>query len=102
MSRLEQLKRLAALEPSDPLAHYGVGLEHINQGQWPEAIEAFARAIAADRGYSPAYYHKGRAEIAAGQSDAARATLSRGIEIAQSAGDMKTVGEMQELLASLA
>jgi tetratricopeptide (TPR) repeat protein len=101
MSRLEQLKQLAELDPADPLAHYGLGLEHINLEQWPQAIAAFARAIACDARYSAAYYHKARAEIAVGETDAARSTLSQGIEVARQVGDLKTAGEMDDLRASL-
>lgn len=100
MSRLEQLRKLAALQPDDPMTHYGVGLECINLEQWDDAIAAFARALEADGSYSAAYYHKGRAEISAGRVDAARETLTRGMESARNAGDWKTEGEMRELLES--
>jgi len=102
MSRLDQLRKLAELEPQDPLAHYGVGLECLNLERWDEAAAAFAKAIEVDAGYSAAYYHKARAEIGAGRMPAAQETLTAGIVVAQRKGDMKTEGEMRELLESIA
>lgn len=97
MDRLEQLQKLAQATPDDPLAHYAIGLELIQQERWIEAVSAFDQAIGADENYSAAYFHKGRAQIKSNDSAAAIQTLDRGIEVAQAAGDMKTVKEMTEL-----
>lgn len=97
MSRLEQLKKLVMLEPNDPMSHYGLGLEYINLEQWEEAAAAFAQAIAVNEQYSAAYYHKARAELAAGRNADAVATLDHGMEVARTAGDWKTENEMREL-----
>lgn len=102
MSRLEQLKKLASNCPGDPLAHYALGIEHLNLAQWDAAIAAFDAAARADPKYSPAYYHKARAEIGAGRPELARQTLARGMEVARTAGDWHTEGEMQALLESIA
>lgn len=99
--RLEQLRKLAALDPADPMGHYGVGLELMNLERWADAAAAFAQAIAADAKYSAAYYHKARAEIAAQQPDAARDTLTLGMGVARNHGDWKTANEMQDLLDTL-
>lgn len=101
MTRLEQLEKLTSMTPNDPMAHYGLGLEFVNQQRWPEAVAAFDRAMKVDPKYSAAYYHKARAEIAAGLNDAARATLNDGMRAAQQAGDWHTEGEMRELLESI-
>lgn len=101
MTRLEKLRKLVQIDPSDPLAHYGVGLECLNQSLLDEAIDAFDGAIRASEKYSAAYYHKARAQIAAGRGDDARATLERGMAVAKSAGDWHTQGEMQALLETI-
>jgi tetratricopeptide (TPR) repeat protein len=101
MSRIDQLLKLVELDPGDPLSHYGVGLERINLEQWDQAAAAFGEAIARDRNYSAAYYHKGRAERLSGRADDARATLMRGLEAARASGDRKTEAEMHDLLDSL-
>jgi tetratricopeptide (TPR) repeat protein len=101
MSRLEQLKKLVAVAPEDPLSHYALGLEYINLQQFGEAAEAFDAALRADAKYSAAYYHKGRALIAGGRTDEARQTLTAGMDVAQAQGDWKTQNEMRELLESI-
>jgi Tfp pilus assembly protein PilF len=101
MSRLEQLRKLLAIAPNDPMSHYGLGLEYINLEQWDDAAAAFSRAIAVDPKYSAAYYHQARALIHSGKPDAARETLNAGIVVAKAAGDWHTQGEMQQLLDSI-
>lgn len=101
MTRLEQLQKLVAIAPTDPMSHYGVGLEYINLQQWDDASAAFQEAIDADAKYSAAYYHKARALINGGKHDAARETLTSGIAVAKSAGDWHTQGEMQSLLETI-
>ncbi len=101
MTRLEQLRQLAAAMPDDPMTHYGVGLECIQLQDWPGAIAAFSSAIRADAQYAVAYYHRARAELGAGDPDTARDTLATGIEVAGRAGDLHTQGEMRELLATI-
>jgi len=101
MTRLEQLQKLVAAAPHDPLTHYAVGLEYFNLGQFVEAVAAFQKALAADPKYVAAYYHKARAEIRAALHAEARQTLTAGIEAAQAAGDAKTTREMKELLDAI-
>ena len=100
--RLERLRKLAEIEPNDPLTHYGVGLECVKLERWSEAIEAFSRVLEIDPNYSAAYYHKARAEIGAARPEAAAETLRRGIKVARASGDLKTEQEMRELLETVA
>ena len=74
----------------------------MNQQAWDEAIAAFDGAIQRNASYSVAYYHKARAQIAAGYNDAARATLAAGMTAARNAGDWHAQSEMQDLLDSIA
>lgn len=101
MSRLEQLLKLAAATPDDPLAHYAIGLEHFNLERWDESIAAFEQTLGIDRKYTAAYYHKARAEIRGDRREAAKQTLIAGMECARSNGDMKTEREMRELLETI-
>ncbi len=98
MSRLEQLRKLVLVDPADPLSHYGLALELLNLERWQEAADAFGQAIECDPNYSAAYYHQARAYQADGQAESARDVLTRGIEVAAAQGDLKTVGEMRDLL----
>ena len=102
MTRLEQLRKLAEAMPHDPLAHYGVGLEQLALQDWEGAAAAFDAALRADARYVPAFYHKARAQIAAGHGAAARQTLATGMRLARELGDAHAEGEMRELLGSIA
>lgn len=101
MTRLEQLQKLILIAPNDPMSHYGLGLEFINLARWEDAVAAFRKAVEVDAKYSAAYYHKARAEIGAGNPEAARATLNAGLAAAKAAGDWHTQNEMSELLESI-
>ena len=102
MSRLDQLRRLAAAQPDDPFTHYGVALECVKLELWGEALAAFDRTLAIDAQYSAAYFQKARAELKLGRREAAAATLKAGMAVAASKGDTHAVSKMQELLESLA
>lgn len=101
MTRLEQLQRLAEASPNDPLAHYAIGLELINQERWGDAVAAFRRSLDVDANYSAAYYHMARAQIKAGESAAAAETLRKGMQVAKARGDWKTEAEMRDLLDTI-
>jgi tetratricopeptide (TPR) repeat protein len=102
MSRLEQLQKLVHAAGDDPLSHYGLALEYLNLERWDEAAAAFAEALRLDANYSAAYYHKARAEIGGKRPEAARETLTKGMAVAEAAGDWKTRDEMRELMESIA
>jgi tetratricopeptide (TPR) repeat protein len=101
MSRLEQLQKLAAADPSDPLTHYGVGLELFKLERFDEAIAAFDRALAIDAGYTAAFFQKARAQMKCGRGADARATLEAGIKLATAAGDQHTADEMRKTLEAM-
>ena len=101
MSRLEQLQKLVASTPDDPLLHYVLGLEYTNLERWGDAVAAYEAALRADPRYAAAYYHKARAEIKAGRGAVAQDTLKVGLEVAGAAGDQKTVKEMRQLLDTI-
>ena len=102
MSRLEQLKKLAATQPDDPFVLYGLALEHMQLEQWDDARAAFDRTLAIDATYSAAYFQKARALLKLGRRDEAAATLETGIAVASARGEAHTVSKMKELQESLA
>ncbi len=102
MDRLEQLRKLAAAQPDDPLAHYGVGLECAERELWEDALQAFARTLACDSEYSAAFLQQARAELKLGRRDAARCTVEAGLSIATRRGESHTADKLRELLESLA
>ena len=101
MSRLDQLRKLAAADPNDPFVHYGVGLECAQLEQWAEAIAAFERTLALDAHYHAAHLQKARAQIKLGQRAAARETLHAGIAAATARGETHAAAEMTKILETL-
>ena len=102
MSRLEQLRKLAAVSPADPFTHYGVGLECAALEHWAEALAAFEQVLGLDPRYSAAYLQKARAELKLGRRDAAAGTLRAGIAVAQASGETHAASEMQKTLEMMA
>lgn len=100
-TRLEQLQKLVAVDPNDPFAHYGVGLELLGLERFEEACAAFTAALERDPNYVAAYHLRARTEIKMGARPAAAETLRAGIAAAQRVGDRHAAAEMAELLESL-
>ncbi len=101
MPRIEDLKKLLAAEPNDAFVLYALAQEHAKLTQFAEAIALYDRCLAADPSYLYAFYHKARAQQAAGDVPAALATLRTGIAAARGRGDSKAWNEMQSFLDEL-
>lgn len=59
----------------------GVGLQFLEAGQTPQAIEKFRHACVLDESSAAAHFHLGRAYLAQGDSDASRRELARALEL---------------------
>jgi tetratricopeptide (TPR) repeat protein len=101
MSRLDKLNRMLQADPGDAFVLYAIAQEHAREGRHGVAIEFYDRCLTADPAYLYAYYHKAVSQREAGDPPGARATLTRGIEAAKAAGDLKALREAQALLDSL-
>ncbi len=101
MSRLDQLRRLAAAQPDDPFTLYGVALECVKLEQWDEALAAFDRALALDAAYTAAHMQKAQLQIRLGQRAAAAETLRTGIAAARAKSEKHAADEMGKMLEAL-
>ncbi|MEX2218019.1 MAG: tetratricopeptide repeat protein [Phycisphaerales bacterium] len=101
MPSIEQLERLLAADPRDPFVLYGLAQEHAKRGDLPRAVEFYDRCLAADPKYLYAYFHKAKAQEAAGRAAEAGATLETGLAAARAAGDQHAQGEIQAYLDEL-
>lgn len=99
--RLEQLRRLAAASPDDPLTHYGLALEYMGLERWDEAIAAFDETLRIDARYVAAYFQKARAQLRQGRRGEAAATLGAGITAAEAKGDAHAAAEMRKMREAL-
>lgn len=101
MTRLEQLRKLAALEPHDPFTHYSVGLECLELERWDEALAAFDAALARDPQYFAAQPQRARVLLKLGRRADAADALRAGVAAAQLAGDRHAADHMTGLLEAL-
>jgi tetratricopeptide (TPR) repeat protein len=57
----ETLQKVVKLYPADARSHFALGLNYMGQQEYPAAIEALSKAIAADPAFSPPYNQRGYA-----------------------------------------
>ncbi len=88
-------------DPDNTMAWYVLAQEHGKRGDTAEAMAAYRRVIEIDPTYVAAYYHGAVALQAAGEAAEARELLTRGLAIARDKGDVKSAGEMEELLQGM-
>ena len=101
MSRRAQIDELLKSDPSDVFLKYALANELAGEGDVPAALAAFDRVIEEHPDYVPAYFRKGQTLAADDQTDAARAVLTQGIDVAKKVGDDHAALEMTALLDTL-
>ena len=58
--RRQMLENFVAQHPNDAFGRYGLAMECVTAGELPQAEEHFAKLVAANPNYVPAYYHYGQ------------------------------------------
>ncbi len=99
--RIALYKGFVEKDPNNTMAWYVLAQEHGKQGDTAEAMAAYRRVIEIDPAYVAAYYHGAVVLQAAGEMEEAREFLTRGLAAARDKGDMKSAGEMEDLLQQL-
>lgn len=98
MPRRDQIEKMLEREPRDVFLHFALAMELVKAGETSAALQRFDRVLELDGAYVPAYYQKGRLQIAMGHIDVAAATIRSGMRAAQAAGDTHASGELEALL----
>jgi Tfp pilus assembly protein PilF len=93
-NRLEILKSLVEMKPTDSFARYGLAMEYSKSGDLEGAVREFRAVIANDPGYAYAYFHGGQALEKLGRVEDAGAMYREGIEAATRKGDGHAVAEL--------
>ncbi len=96
--RIEGLEEIVADEPDDHTARFMLATELAKVGEHGRAAEHFRAIIAADSEYTAAYRGLGRAHVALGDPDAARAVFTTGLVVADRTGDYQSGKEMESFL----
>ncbi len=96
--RLDALLQFLREDPNDPFNHYSLALEYVNLGRRDEAITAFQEALRLDPGYVPAYHQLGLLFGQMGRGAEAIETFTKGIALAERAGDTYARDEMEDAM----
>ena len=97
---VERLQALLASQGESALLRFSLGNACLDEAP-AEAVEHLQRAVALDPNYSAAWKLLGRALLAHGDSEAAKAAYSQGIAVAEQRGDMQAAKEMRVFLKRL-
>ena len=97
MDKLAALSGILAQDPTNAFARYGLAMELVAQSRVPEALTEFARCIADNPDYVPAYQMSAQTMAAAGQTSCALARLHEGIAAANRTGNQHALAEMDAL-----
>lgn len=98
--RIETLRKLLEMEPTDVFSRYALGLEYL--AEQPEVSEqCFLKVLELDPNYVAAYFQLGQLKAEVGRNQEAADWLERGIEVAGRVGDSHALAEMQDFLDQL-
>lgn len=101
MPDISELESLIARFPDKPFPRYGLAMEYKKAGRFDDAVAQFKQAMALDPNYVAAYMHCGIALREAGRVDDAKATLHKGLEVAQRIGNSHAAGEISGILQEI-
>jgi tetratricopeptide (TPR) repeat protein len=101
MNRIEALQQILAQNPANPLARYGLAMEHVNAGEYEAAVGEFRTLIDGDPGYTYAYFHAAQTLEKMGRIEEAKELYRRGIEAAGRKADAHARDKLQAALDSL-
>jgi Flp pilus assembly protein TadD len=96
--RLAVLKNLAAQNPTDSFARYGLAMEYARTGDLEQAVAEYRNLLAVNADYAAAYFHAGQALEKLGRLEEARVMYQQGIETTTRLGDLHTRSELQAAL----
>ncbi len=95
------LEKLLAGGRDDALLRFSLGGACLKEGDAAAASVHFSHAVKHDPAYSAAWKLLGQALVAAGEPGQAAAAWQRGIETAESKGDVQAAKEMRVFLKRL-
>lgn len=100
-TRRQKLEEFVAKNPADAFARYGLAMECVQGGDTEAAEQHFRALLETKPDYTAGYYHFGQLLARMKRSDEARAVLSKGVAIAQKAGNQHALEEMRAALAEV-
>lgn len=101
IDRLESLQAMVSQNPNDSFARYGLAMEYATKGESENALNQFARLLAANPDYTAAYQMSAQVLIKAGREAEARTMLDEGIKCAIRTKNQHARSEMAGMLDEL-
>lgn len=101
MSVTERFEKMIAAGQDGAILRFGLATAYLNGGDAAKAVEHFRRAVEFDQGYSAAWKGLGKALVALGSVEEAVQVYRRGIDVAESKGDVQAAKEMKVFLKRL-
>ena len=98
---VQNLEKLLASGKDGALLRYTLGKAYADDEQMAVARTHLQQATLQDPAYSVAWKQLGKAELALGDTDAARKAWEQGMACAQAKGDAQVVKELQVFLKRL-
>lgn len=99
--RIEPLKKVLAIDPTDDVAWFGLGKAYMDDGSWDEAVRALEQCIAVKPTYSAAFFALAQCFQQLGRLDDCRRVCEQGIEVSTKGGDQMVTKNLTALKDSL-
>jgi predicted Zn-dependent protease len=99
--RLKKLLEWEAQKPDDAFLKFALSQEYISSGNDTEALHYLTLLADKFADYLPTYYQLGKLYERLGETEKAIQAYTKGKQVAQAAGDNKTLRELNEALQYL-
>ena len=99
--RIEPLKRVLAMDPTDDVAWFGLGKSYMEDENFEEAAKALRQCITVKPTYSAAYYALAQSLHKLGRLDECRTVCASGIDVSTKNGDAMVTKNLEALKSAL-
>lgn len=100
-SRIEQFRKMANDDPTNEVAHFSLGREYLNAGQYEQAIVSLGKCLELNPNIGKAYQLQAQALLQLQRKDQAIEKLTEGVRRADERGEMMPRNEMTQMLKEL-
>ncbi len=99
--RIEQLKKLVQMDPTDEVALFGLGKFLMEEGSFGEAADYLEMCLKAKPDYSAAYLALAESLLKIDRKDRAKEVCRDGHAVSLKTGDMQVTKKLESIQATL-